>query len=46
MKPLFRERIGSKTIKRHDPPKTTYQRIMKSKLKKNFNSCYKDYHHS
>jgi len=30
MKLLSKERIGSKTIKRHDPPKTPYQRIMES----------------
>jgi len=27
---IAKERIGSKTIKRHDPPKTPYQRIMES----------------
>jgi len=30
MKLLSKERIGSKTIKHHDPPKTPYQRIMES----------------
>ena len=30
MKLLSKERIGSKTIKHHDHPKTPYQRIMKS----------------
>jgi hypothetical protein len=30
MKLLSKERIGSKTLKRHDPPKTPYQRIMES----------------
>jgi hypothetical protein len=30
VKLLAKERIGSKTIKRHDPPKTPYQRIMGS----------------
>jgi hypothetical protein len=30
MKLLSKERIGSKTIKRHDPPKTPYQRTLLS----------------
>ena len=30
VKLLSKERIGSKTIKRHDSPKTPYQRIMES----------------
>jgi 5S rRNA maturation endonuclease (ribonuclease M5) len=30
VKLVAKERIGSKTIKRHDPPKTPYQRIMDS----------------
>ena len=30
MKLISKERIGSKTLKRHDPPKTPYQRIMES----------------
>jgi len=30
MKLLSKERIGSKTLKRHDPPKTPYQRITES----------------
>ena len=30
MKLLSKERIGSKTLKCHDPPKTPYQRIMES----------------
>jgi len=30
MKLLSKERIGSKTLKHHDPPKTPYQRIMDS----------------
>ncbi len=30
MKLLSKERVGSKTLKRHDPPKTPYQRIMES----------------
>ena len=30
VKLIAKERIGSKTIKRHDPPKTPYQRIMAS----------------
>jgi hypothetical protein len=30
MKLLSKERIGSKTLKHHDPPKTPYQRIMQS----------------
>ena len=30
VKLISKERIGSKTIKRHDPPKTPYQRIMES----------------
>ena len=30
MKLITKERIGSKTIKHHDSPKTPYQRIMKS----------------
>jgi hypothetical protein len=30
VKLIAKERIGSKTIKRHDPPKTPYQRIMES----------------
>jgi hypothetical protein len=32
MKLLSKERIGSKTIKRHSPPKTPYQRILESSL--------------
>ena len=32
MKLLSKERIGSKTIKRHSPPKTPYQRILESPL--------------
>jgi hypothetical protein len=28
---MEKERIGSKTIKKHDAPKTPYQRIMESK---------------
>jgi hypothetical protein len=31
VKLIEKERIGSKTIKKHDSPKTPYQRIMKSK---------------
>ena len=30
VKLVAKERVGSKTIKRHDPPKTPYQRIMES----------------
>ena len=30
VKLIAKERIGSKTVKRHDPPKTPYQRIMDS----------------
>jgi hypothetical protein len=30
MKLIAKERIGSKTLKRHDSPKTPYQRIMES----------------
>jgi hypothetical protein len=30
MKLLSKEKIGSNTLKRHDPPKTPYQRIMES----------------
>jgi hypothetical protein len=30
VKLIEKERIGSKTVKRHDPPKTPYQRIMES----------------
>jgi hypothetical protein len=30
MKLISKERIGSKTLKRHDPPKTPYQRITES----------------
>ena len=30
MKLLSKERVGSKTLKHHDPPKTPYQRIMES----------------
>jgi len=30
MKLLSKERIGSKTIKRHSSPKTPYQRILES----------------
>lgn len=30
VKLIAKERIGSKTIKRHDPPKTPYQRIIES----------------
>lgn len=30
VKLIAKERVGSKTIKRHDPPKTPYQRIMES----------------
>jgi len=30
MKLLSKERIGSKTLKHHDPPKTPYQGILKS----------------
>jgi hypothetical protein len=30
VKLIAKERIGSKTIKHHDPPKTPYQRIMES----------------
>jgi hypothetical protein len=30
MKLLSKERIGSKTLKHHDPPKTPYQRILES----------------
>jgi len=30
VKLIAKQRIGSKTIKRHDPPKTPYQRIMES----------------
>ena len=30
MKLLSKERIGSKTLKHHDPPKTPYQRIVES----------------
>ncbi len=30
MKLVSKKRIGSKTIKRHDPPKTPYQRILES----------------
>jgi len=30
MKLLSKERIGSKTLKHHDPPKTPYQRIIES----------------
>ena len=30
MKLISKERIGSKTIKRHDSPKTPYQRVMES----------------
>jgi len=30
MKLISKERVGSKTIKRHDPPKTPYQRILES----------------
>lgn len=32
MKLLSKERVGSKTLKRHDPPKTPYQRIMECPL--------------
>jgi len=32
MKLLSKERIGSKTIKKHSPPKTPYQRILESSL--------------
>lgn len=32
MKLIAKERIGSKTIKRYDAPKTPYQRIMESPL--------------
>jgi len=31
VKLIEKERIGSKTIKKHDVPKTPYQRIMESK---------------
>ena len=31
VKLIEKERIGSKTIKKHDQPKTPYQRIMESK---------------
>jgi len=31
MKLLSKERVGSKTIKHHDPPKTPYQRVLESK---------------
>ena len=31
MKLIAKERIGSKTLKRHDSPKTPYQRIMESR---------------
>jgi len=31
VKLIEKERIGSKTIKKHAPPKTPYQRIMESK---------------
>jgi hypothetical protein len=31
VKLIEKERIGSKTLKRHDPPKTPYQRIIQSK---------------
>ncbi len=31
VKLIEKERIGSKTIKKHDGPKTPYQRIMESK---------------
>jgi hypothetical protein len=30
MKLISKQRIGSKTVKRHDPPKTPYQRILES----------------
>ncbi len=30
VKLIAKEKIASKTIKRHDPPKTPYQRIMES----------------
>jgi hypothetical protein len=30
MKLLSKERVGSKTLKHHDPPKTPYQRILES----------------
>ena len=30
VKLLYKESIGSKTIKHHDPPKTPYQRILES----------------
>jgi hypothetical protein len=30
MKLISKERIGSKTIKHHDPPKTPYQRTLQS----------------
>ena len=30
MKLLSKERVGSKTLKHHDPPKTPYQRIVES----------------
>jgi hypothetical protein len=30
IKLVEKERVGSQTIKRHDPPKTPYQRIMAS----------------
>ena len=30
VKLISKERVGSKTIKRHDSPKTPYQRIMES----------------
>jgi hypothetical protein len=32
MKLLSKDRIGSKTLKRHDPPKTPFQRIIQSPL--------------
>lgn len=32
MKLISKERIGSKTIKRHDPPKTPYHRTLQSPL--------------
>jgi hypothetical protein len=32
MKLISKERIGSKTIKHHDPPKTPYQRTLQSPL--------------
>jgi len=46
VKLIAKERIGSKTIKRHDPPKTPYHRIMDSphiqeSVKLIFNSCQK-----